>query len=160
MHWALLYSACPLSSFFPCCLHSFFFFLPLRNSLYPVIQLCLTLCDPLGLQPTRLLCSWDFSGKNAEMGCHFPLPWISTMSCITGGFLYPLSHWWSPRNNLDTMKCADLECTAPWVLMNVHIPVHLTVKIQNIFIPHESSLCPFPVNYLTSRQLLFWFLSA
>ena len=159
MHWALLYSACPLSSFFPCCLHSFFF-LPLRNSLYPVIQLCLTLCDPLGLQPTRLLCSWDFSGKNAEMGCHFPLPWISTMSCITGGFLYPLSHWWSPRNNLDTMKRADLECTAPWVLMNVHIPVHLTVKIQNIFIPQDSSLCPFPVNYLTSRQLLFWFLSA
>ena len=28
------------------------------------------------------------------------------------------------------------------------------------FHPQESSLCPFPVNYLTSRQLLLWFLSA
>ena len=22
-------------------------------------------------QPTRLLCPWDFSGKNIEVGCHF-----------------------------------------------------------------------------------------
>ena len=26
-----------------------------------VAQLCLTLCDPHGLQPTRLLCPWEFS---------------------------------------------------------------------------------------------------
>ena len=33
-----------------------------------------------GLEPTRLLCSWDFSGKNTGVGCHFHmscyfLPW-------------------------------------------------------------------------------------
>ena len=28
----------------------------------------------LWLQPTRLLCSWDFSGKNTGIDCHFPLP--------------------------------------------------------------------------------------
>ena len=33
-----------------------------------VTKLCLTL-----LQPTRLLCPWDFPGKNAGVGCHFPL---------------------------------------------------------------------------------------
>ena len=28
---------------------------------------------PLGLQPARLLCLWDFSGKNTGVGCHiFP----------------------------------------------------------------------------------------
>ena len=27
----------------------------------------------LGLQPTRLLCSWDFSGKNTGVVCHFLL---------------------------------------------------------------------------------------
>ena len=30
-----------------------------------------TLCDPHGLQPVRLLCPWDFPGKNTGVGCHF-----------------------------------------------------------------------------------------
>ena len=28
---------------------------------------------PYGLQPTRLLCSWDSPGKNTGVGCHFLL---------------------------------------------------------------------------------------
>ena len=28
------------------------------------------------LQPTRLLCTWDFPDKNAGVGCHFLLPGI------------------------------------------------------------------------------------
>ena len=28
---------------------------------------------PHGLGPTRLLCSWDFPGKNTGLGCHFLL---------------------------------------------------------------------------------------
>ena len=29
--------------------------------------------QPHGLQPTRLLCPWDFPGKNIQVGCHFLL---------------------------------------------------------------------------------------
>ena len=29
--------------------------------------------QPHGLPPTRLLCLWDFPGKNAGVGCHFLL---------------------------------------------------------------------------------------
>ena len=29
-----------------------------------------------GLQPSRLLCPWDFPGKNTGVGCHFLLPRI------------------------------------------------------------------------------------
>ena len=29
-----------------------------------------------GLQPTRLLCPWDFPGKNTGVGCHFLLQGI------------------------------------------------------------------------------------
>ena len=29
-----------------------------------------------GLQPTRLLCLWDFPGKNTGVGCHFLLQGI------------------------------------------------------------------------------------
>ena len=29
-----------------------------------------------GLEPARLLCPWDFSGKNTGVGCHFLLQGI------------------------------------------------------------------------------------
>ena len=32
--------------------------------------------QPFGLQPARLLCPWDFSGKNTGVGFHFLLPGI------------------------------------------------------------------------------------
>ena len=32
--------------------------------------------QPYGLQPTRLLCPWDFQGKNTRVGCHFLLQGI------------------------------------------------------------------------------------
>ena len=35
-----------------------------------VAQLCLTLW-PLGLWPAKLLCLWNFLGKDAGVGCHF-----------------------------------------------------------------------------------------
>ena len=35
-----------------------------------VAKLCLTLLRPHGLQPTMLLCPWDFPGKNTGVGCH------------------------------------------------------------------------------------------
>ena len=52
---------------------------------------------PHGLLPTRLLCPWDFPGKNTEVGCHFLLqgifptqgsnPGLQTrVSCIACGF--------------------------------------------------------------------------
>ena len=36
-------------------------------------QSCLTLLPPHGLQLTRLLCIWDFTGKNTGVGCYFLL---------------------------------------------------------------------------------------
>ena len=35
-----------------------------------VTQSCPTLSDPMDLQPTRLLCPWDFPGKSTGVGCH------------------------------------------------------------------------------------------
>ena len=36
-----------------------------------VAQSCPTLSWPHGLKPARLLCPWDFLGKNIGEGCHF-----------------------------------------------------------------------------------------
>ena len=38
-----------------------------------LLQSCLTLCDPIEWQPTRLPCPWDGPGKNTGVGCHFLL---------------------------------------------------------------------------------------
>ena len=39
-----------------------------------VTQSCPTLCDPM--EPTRLLCPWNFPGKNTGVGCHLLLQGI------------------------------------------------------------------------------------
>ena len=56
----------------------------------------LTLLQPHELQPARLLCPWDFPGKNTEVGCQFLLqgifptqgsnPPLLPSSCVEGGF--------------------------------------------------------------------------
>ena len=54
--------------------------------------------QPHGLQPTRLLCPWDFPGKSTGMGCHFLLQGIFLTQGSNLGllhcrqFLYNLRH--------------------------------------------------------------------
>ena len=45
--------------------------------------------QPHGLQPARLLCPWDFPGKNTGVGCHFLLQGIF----LTQGSNPHLLHW-------------------------------------------------------------------
>ena len=61
-----------------------------------VTKLCLTLLQPHGLQPTRLLCPWDFPCKNMEWvaisfsrGSFWPRDWTH-IYCIGRRILY---HW-------------------------------------------------------------------
>ena len=44
------------------------------------LQSCPTLCDPHGLQPTRLPRPWDSPGKNTGVGCHFLLQCMKVKS--------------------------------------------------------------------------------
>ena len=59
---------------------------------YLVAKSCLTLLQPHGLQPIRLLCSWNFPDKNIGVSVHFLLQGIflprdqSQVSCIAGRF--------------------------------------------------------------------------
>ena len=59
---------------------------------------------PHGLQPTRLLCPWDFPGKSTGVGCHCLLQWQSlekwlSISSANEGrrlhhpALFPVLHW-------------------------------------------------------------------
>ena len=54
---------------------------------------CPTLCNPMELQPARLLYSWDSLGKNTGVGCHTFLhkifgTCVSYVSCISRWVLY------------------------------------------------------------------------
>ena len=44
--------------------------------LFNVAQSSPTLCDPMDCSPARLLCPWNFPGKNTGGGCHFLLQGI------------------------------------------------------------------------------------
>ena len=55
------------------------------------LQSCPTL-RPHGLQPTRLLGPWDFSGKNTGVGCHALLQGIFLTQGLKPGLLHFL-HW-------------------------------------------------------------------
>ena len=54
-----------------------------------VTQLCLILLRPHGLYPTRLLCPWEFPGRNAGVGCHF----LSQGTFPTQGVNPSLLYW-------------------------------------------------------------------
>lgn len=64
------------------------------------------LCDPLGLQPDRLLCPWDVPGKNAGVSCHVLLqgilPTQGSNLCLlhwqVGSF--PLAFTWEARKEM------------------------------------------------------------
>ena len=64
-----------------------------------VTKSCLTLVQPHGLQPARLLCSWDFSGKNTRVYCHFLLQGTvltqgsNHVSCIGRQIRYHQATW-------------------------------------------------------------------
>ena len=59
--------------------------------------------DPMDCSPARLLCLWDFSGKNIGMGCHFLLQGIVPGQGSNLHLLYwqvdslPLSYKGSPH---------------------------------------------------------------
>ena len=48
--------------------------------------------QPHGLQPARLLCQWDFPGKNTGVGCHFFLQGIF-LTQGSNPHLLCLLHW-------------------------------------------------------------------
>ena len=41
-----------------------------------LLSLTWLFANPWTVEPTRLLCPWDFPGKNSGMGCHEHLPGI------------------------------------------------------------------------------------
>ena len=68
--------------------------------------------QPHGLQPTRLLCPWDYPGKSTRIGCHFLLQGIfltqecNRISTLAGGFFTTSITWEAPHlHTNDSQTC-------------------------------------------------------
>ena len=74
-----------------------------------MLQLCLTLCDPLDCSPTRLFCPWDSPGRDTQVGDHALLQGIfltqglnlSLMSPTLAGGFFTISATWKASSALD-----------------------------------------------------------
>ena len=78
--------------------------------------------QPCGLYPARLLCPWNFPGKNTGVGCRALLQGIFQTQGLNPGLLYllhwqvdslPLSHLGSPLLYLHLLSIQHL---VPWYL--------------------------------------------
>ena len=78
-------------------------------------QSCLNLCDPQ-THRSRILCSWNFPGKNTGAHCHFLLQGIFlTQGSNSGllhllhwqGILYPYATWETPASPLLRSKLQE-----------------------------------------------------
>ena len=73
-------------------------------------QLCLTLLQPCGQQPDRLLCPWDSPGEATAVGCHFLLQGIFPTQGSNPGLLHwqahslPLSHLEALTSRIEALK--------------------------------------------------------
>ena len=83
-----------------------------------VTKSCPTLLQPYRLQPIKFLCSWDFSGKNTAVGCHFLLQGIFPTQESNPCLLHwqadslEMSHEESPQYPLDSQKqVQSRQCT-------------------------------------------------
>ena len=87
-----------------------------------VTQLCLTLCSP-SLQPARLLCPWNSSGKNTGVGCHFlpHLPFPSPFPSSKLAYLMSIRHY-SLLNHVNTLPKK----------MDFNIPSHLLHTLDKL----------------------------
>ena len=118
------------------------------------LQSCLTL-QPYALQPIRLLCAWDFLGKNTRVGCHALLQEIfltqgsnpHLMSyALTGRFFLPLCHQGSPF--IMTTKKITSEVTMEHTSHNYRLDVAYELPA------HRPGLCrkPSPLKKKNQKQ--------
>ena len=71
---------------------------------------------PHGLQPTRLLCPWDFPGKSTGVGCHFCfIDYAKAFDCVDHNKLWK-------------------------ILQEMGIPDHLTCLLRNLYAGQEATV--------------------
>ena len=103
---------------------------------------CSVVSDPLqphGLQPARLLCQWDFPGKNTGVGCHFFLQGIF-LTQGSNPHLLCLLHW--QAGSFTTGATWE----APWEVLKPSSLLFSRSVVSNSLWPHglQHARLPWP----------------
>ena len=83
--------------------------------------------QPLGLLPARLLCPWNFPGKNFGMGCHFLLQGIFLIQGLNPHLLHLLpQHAYSlPLHHCKMFKSSQLITSIIIQFINVSLSLEI-----------------------------------
>ena len=91
-------------------------------------HICMNTCSvmpnslqPLELLPIRLLCPWDFPGKNTEVGCHFLLQMIFLIQGSNPHFQHLLHYRWILYHWAHQGSPSNPICDSMWGGVTVHI---------------------------------------
>ena len=116
------------------------------------LQSCLTL-RPHGLQPSTVLCPWDFPGKNTGVGCHVLLQGIfqtqksnPNLFCIGRHVLYHQCHLESPRicvlntYSLSCFTCFHFRLNGLYSLLFIPFTINLIFFLLLTFLAFMFSL--------------------
>ena len=120
-----------------------------KAHVYSVTQSCPTLCDPMDCSPARLLCPWDFSGRNTEVGCHFLLQEIFP----TQGSNPHTLHWqvgsspessWKPNDKVKTTKNnnSTVGMDLKWLQQQLLYKKTRRVPMHTSLLQEGALLCP------------------
>ena len=111
-------------------------------------QSCPTLCNPVDCSPPRLLCPWDFPGKDTGVDCHFLLQGIFLAQGSNQGLLHC-------RQILNRLSSGNKQKSVSWInsFTNQMIFIDLNVKgWKELFIGSSSpayQILNLPIHYLT-----------
>ena len=92
--------------------------------------------QPQGLQPTRLLCPWDFPGKNTGVGCHFLLQG----SFLTRGLNPHPLHWQGDSLPLSHQGSPFFPIVLPFSECSTNGIIQFVLLNLASFIPHGAFL--------------------
>ena len=94
------------------------------------LQLCTTLCNAMDVQAARLLCPWDFPGKNIGVYCHALLQGIFSIQELNPSLL-SLLHWLT--SSLPLAPPGKPYLSIPKKIFLQLIGLHLGEKIMGCF---------------------------
>lgn len=107
---------------------------------------CQTFHDPVHCKPTRLVCPWDFLGKNPGVSCHFlprGLPTQGSDLCLPSlpywrAESLPLGHLWSLVPLFENFTCS-LCCADDFFLDSLMglIGIQPTFMEQLLYVNHK-----------------------
>ena len=111
--------------------------------------------QPHGLQPTRLLCPWDFPGKNIRVGCHFLL-WRIFPTQILNSHLLCLLHWQASPSPLAAPGKPLSLCTTMETLEAAAAAATSLQSCPTLCDPLDSSLLGSSVQGILQARLVEW----